>query len=151
LEKAYEEPEKYDFSGMDGNMIREDMTFFKICRIACGQILKSKGFEEIFSYPDDFKFDLILVDFVCSSCLLPLVHKFKYPPVIGLFGYDMAPYRYNYIGGHDYPAYGKDFKDFQNFLKMNLITASINLFTFDTNMNFWERLQNTFMYKFEYL
>lgn len=114
-------------------------------------VLKSKGLEEILSYPDDMKFDLILVDLVCTSCLLPLVHKFKYPPVIALFGYDMAPYRYAYIGGHDFPAYGKNSRfNLKDCFKRISIPASYNLYTFDTNMNFWERLKNTLAYNFEH-
>ncbi|CAH1728197.1 unnamed protein product [Chironomus riparius] len=61
--------------------------------------------DKILSYSNDFKFDLVINDFTCGPCLLPIVHKFNYPPIIGVTPFLNPPYTHFTIGGHKYPAY----------------------------------------------
>lgn len=68
-------------------------------------MLESNGLQTILDYPDDFKFDLVLHDYTIGPCVLPLIHKFKYPPLIATTAFDNPPYRIHWIGGHNYPAY----------------------------------------------
>jgi glucuronosyltransferase len=63
------------------------------------------GLEKILNYPDDFKFDLVINDFTCGSYLLPLVHKFKYPPVVAVTAYNNPSYSNLFYGGHKYASY----------------------------------------------
>lgn len=51
---------------------------------ACAGCLSSKGYQQLLDFPDDFKFDLIVYDFTMSQCLLALVHKFNYPPMLSV-------------------------------------------------------------------
>lgn len=45
---------------------------------------KTEGLRKIKNYPNDFKFDLIIVDINTGHCLYPLLEKFRYPPVIAV-------------------------------------------------------------------
>lgn len=68
-------------------------------------MVKTNGFRTLASYPDDFRFDLIISDVTTGWCLLGFVHKFKYPPLMTVtpFGYlpDLGPF----VGGHHYYSY----------------------------------------------
>ena len=71
----------------------------------CDGIFASNGLETILNYPNDFKFDVVIHDFTCGPCLLPLVHKFKYPSLISITAFGIPPYTLVSIGGHKYPGY----------------------------------------------
>ena len=73
---------------------------------SCKAILQtSEGINQILSYPNDFKFDLVIYDFTCGPCILPIVHKFKYPAIVGVSPFLNPPYTDLIIGGHKYPSY----------------------------------------------
>lgn len=59
-------------------------------------------------------------------CLMGFIHKFNYPPIIGISAFKMSPEILEVIGGHYYPAYIPHFS-----------------LQYDINMNFFERLHNT--------
>lgn len=88
----------------------------------------SNGFKTLLSYPDDFKFDLILFDFSCGPYLLGFLHKFNYPPLVGLSAFSVPPYVYDYIGGHRQPAYVSHF-----------------VLHYGNDMTFFQRLHNQFV------
>lgn len=50
----------------------------------CHGMVKSYGFHQLMIYPEDFKFDLILYDYLYQPCLLPFYSRFKYPPLIAI-------------------------------------------------------------------
>lgn len=78
----------------------------KYCYIGCKSILNSlKGLDIILNYPDNFKFDLIISDFTCGPCFLPLMHKFNYPSLIGVTPFNNPSSTVNLIGGHKFPSY----------------------------------------------
>lgn len=99
------------------------------CDLACDGILKSKGLEQILNYPDDFKFDLVLYDVTCGPCMLPLMHKFKYPPLITVTAFNNPPYAVQIVGGQKYPA-----------------TVPHYYSDYSNRMNFQQRLTNHFLY-----
>lgn len=78
---------------------------YDFCIVCCLGIVKSKGIEVILNYPNDFKFDVVVYDFTCGSCLLPFLHKFNYPPLISVSAFNHPPYSHHLIGGQKYPAY----------------------------------------------
>lgn len=41
----------------------------------------------------------------CGPCILPIVHKFNYPPIVGVSAFLNPTYTTFTIGGHKYPAY----------------------------------------------
>lgn len=107
------------------NAISGVISFHKWALVACKGFFESNGFSTLMNYPDDFKFELALVDFNCGPCLLGFLHKFNYPPVVGLSAFSVPPYIYDYVGGHRQPAYVPHY--------------DVN---FDNNMNFFQRVFN---------
>lgn len=95
------------------------ITVNDFCDLACDGILKSKGLEQIINYPDDFKFDLVLYDLTCGPCMLPLVHRFKYPPLVAVTAFSNPPFTPQLIGGQKFPAtvphYYSDYSNHMNF------------------------------------
>ena len=78
----------------------------KYCYIGCKSILNSpQGLDIILNYPDNFNFDLIISDFTCGPCFLPLMHKFNYPSLIGVTPFNNPSSTVNLIGGHKFPSY----------------------------------------------
>lgn len=72
----------------------------------CRAVMKGKnGIKQILNYPENFKFDLVINDFAAGPCVLPIIHKFNYPPIIGVTPFLNPSYTTNLIGGHKYPAY----------------------------------------------
>ncbi|XP_055626412.1 UDP-glucosyltransferase 2-like [Toxorhynchites rutilus septentrionalis] len=115
-------------------LVQSLMTFYKYAISMCEGVLKSKGLQTILDYPDGFKFDLVLYDFTCGPCLMGLFDKFGQPPLIGVTAFNIPPYTVDLIGGHKYPAY-----------------IPYYTLTYDTDMNFFQRLQNSFIYTVDYL
>lgn len=71
----------------------------------CQGVYKSKGLDIILNYPDSFKFDALIYDFTGIACLLPLLHKFNYPPLIAVSPFDDPVHAHSIMGGKIYPAY----------------------------------------------
>uniref|UniRef100_A0A182PSE1 UDP-glycosyltransferases domain-containing protein n=1 Tax=Anopheles epiroticus TaxID=199890 RepID=A0A182PSE1_9DIPT len=94
----------------------------------CRGALKSGGLSVILNYPDGFRFDLVLYDFGCGPCLLPLLHKFNYPPLIALTPFSNPPYSVDIVGGHKQYAYTPHFA-----------------LPYSFDMSFAERVYNTYL------
>ncbi|XP_059613971.1 UDP-glycosyltransferase UGT5-like [Phlebotomus argentipes] len=67
--------------------------------------LKSTGFRQLLDYPDDFKFDLVIHDFMVSGILLPFAKKFNNPPIIALTAFFSVEYSASVVGGTLNTAY----------------------------------------------
>lgn len=50
----------------------------------CESMVNSNGYKQLLNYPDDFKFDLIMHDFIIHPCLLAFMHKFNYPSLMSI-------------------------------------------------------------------
>lgn len=99
-------------------------------RIQCDGIALSKGLDVIRNYPDDFKFDLVINDYTCGACLLGLLPKFKYPPLIGLSSFNNPAYTADIIGGD----------------KLGLTVKPFYFLSYDANnMNIIDRICNGFL------
>lgn len=85
-------------------------------------------------YPDNFKVDLILYDFTLGPCVLGFLHKFNYPPVVGITAYNNPAYTVEIVGGHNYYAY--------------IPYCSLH---YDSNMNFFQRLHNLYIHLYDYV
>jgi glucuronosyltransferase len=103
------------------------------CFLSCEGILISKGLDQIINYPDKFKFDAVIYDFTCGPCLLPLLHKFNYPPLIAVTAFSNPPYSQALTGGQKFPGLVPHF-----FLSYSNI------------MNFQQRLLNHLTYFLDY-
>lgn len=102
------------------------------CDKCCEGILASEGLDTILNYPNDFKFDAVIHDFNCYPCLLPLIHKFNYPPLISATAFSNPPFTNHLIGGHKYPAFVPHY-----------------LLHYNQLMTFPQRFFNTFVYAFD--
>lgn len=145
LEESYENLEKIMASKGDNfnimeyakesesNKINAARVLSDYAILSCDAIYNSKnGFEKILSYPNDFKFDIVINDFTCSACVLPIAHKFNYPPIVGVSAFLNPPYTHFLIGGNKYPAYIPHY-----------------LLDFKPPMTFFQRFYNLLIYTIE--
>jgi hypothetical protein len=109
--------------------LKSVFSFYDFGSFMCEGIALSKGIRTIKNYNDDFKFDLVIHDFTCGPCLLGLMPKFKYPPIIGISAFNNPPYTVDIVGGD----------------KLGLTTKPFYLLNYDVNMNFLQRLHNGFI------
>uniref|UniRef100_A0A182K8V2 UDP-glycosyltransferases domain-containing protein n=1 Tax=Anopheles christyi TaxID=43041 RepID=A0A182K8V2_9DIPT len=136
LEKVYST--LYEEEGLDLLEVSKEtpfqslFTFKEFYLGMCRGALKSDGLNVILNYPDHFRFDLVLYDFGCGPCLLPLLHKFHYPPLISLTAFSNPPFSIDIIGGHKQYAYAPHFA-----------------LPYGFDMSFPERVYNTYLCLFE--
>lgn len=105
-------------------------SFYDFGSFMCEGVGLSKGLNVILSYPDNFKFDLVINDYTCGACLLGLLPKFKYPPLIGISAFNNPPYTADIVGGD----------------KLGLTAKPFYTLSYDNNMNFFERMHNGFIH-----
>ncbi|KAH8398848.1 hypothetical protein KR222_008773 [Zaprionus bogoriensis] len=94
----------------------------------------SKGFKQLLDYPDDFHFDVIINDYTIGPHLLGFVHKFRYPPVIGITAFHNKPLVLDFMSNSYFPA---------------LIPYYSTLYS--PKMSFLERLDNTLIFALDTL
>ncbi|CAG9802034.1 unnamed protein product [Chironomus riparius] len=109
------------------------MSFHHFNKILCEGIKMSKGIEVIKKYPNSFKFDLVINDYVCGPCLLGLLPKFKYPPLVGISAFNNPPYTVDIVGGD----------------KLGLTVKPFYLLYYDEHMSFGQRMHNGFINFFD--
>jgi glucuronosyltransferase len=103
--------------------------FYEFEQFMCEGIAKSvKGMNFIRNYPKDFKFDLVVHDFTCGPCLLGLLPKFRYPPLVGISAFNNPPYTVDIVGGD----------------KLGLTVKPFYGLYYDSNMNIFQRFKNGF-------
>lgn len=138
MEKAYEElqsgenPINYMEMAAEQNKLAEIVEIQDFCDINCDGILKSRGLDVILNYPNEFKFDAVVYDFTCGPCLLPLIHKFNYPPLISVTAFGNPPFSVHLSSDQNYPSYVPHYTT-----------------TYPQRMSFPQRICNTFWYAFE--
>lgn len=104
-------------------------SFYDFGTYMCEGIALSKGLSVLRKYPNDFKFDLVVHDYTCGPCLLGVLPKFHYPPLIGLSAFNNPPYTTDIVGGD----------------KLGLTTKPFYLLHYDSDMNIFQRLHNGFI------
>lgn len=137
LEKVYDFVHEGDDSGdpvdllelSNSNDFKTLFAFHDYIRMGCSGMFASKGLDEILNYPNDFKFDVAIHDFTCGPCLLPLIHKFNYPPLITVTAFSNPPFTTLTLGGQKYPAYIPHY-----------------MLNYPLYMSFGQRLYNTIIY-----
>lgn len=105
------------------------MMMFQLMTAVCVEAFKSKGFEQLMAYPDNFKFDLVINDYTMSPCMLAVLPKFKYPPQIGISAFSNPPYTADFMGGD----------------RLGLTIKPHFSLSYDKNMNIFQRLNNGFL------
>jgi glucuronosyltransferase len=117
----------------------------------CKGVLQSEGLNTILNYPNDFKFDVVVYDFLCGPCLIPLLHKFGYPPLIAISALNTPQFKVDLIGGHQYPAYGNFEKfTFSWYFYHNFFTVPFFASDLPNYMNFYQRLYSYILYQWEH-
>ncbi|XP_049297584.1 UDP-glucosyltransferase 2-like [Anopheles funestus] len=126
----YTGPDSIDLLEMaNENLFKSVISFYRDFVVhECAGTLKSKGLKFVMDYPDDFRFDLVLHDFTCGPCLLGLLHKFKYPPLVSVTAFNNPPYSTEVIGGHKFYSY-----------------VPFYSLSYGTEMNFFQRVHNTLL------
>ncbi|XP_055702593.1 UDP-glucosyltransferase 2-like [Phlebotomus papatasi] len=106
LYKGYEDVDNMnllDF-GYDGNLA----TIFEVEEYylnTLAGIKKSTGYKQLLAYPDDFKFDLVIYDYMGLPTILGFLHKFKNPPLIGVTAFHAVSPTINLVGSSFNPSY----------------------------------------------
>ena len=116
----------------DESSLHSVFDIYGFAEINCDGILNSNGLNIILNYPNDFKFDAVIYDFTCGPCLLPLLHKFNYPPLISVSAFGNPPFTHHLTGGQKHPAFVPHF--------------ALN---YPQLMNFPQRAYNYFLHAFD--
>ena len=101
----------------------------------CDTIYKSEGVKQLLNYPDNFKFNLAIYDFTMTPCILGLLPKFKYPPLVGISAFSNPPYTADIVGGD----------------RLGLRVKPYFSLYYDKDMNIFQRLNNGFLNFFDAL
>ncbi|XP_055531270.1 UDP-glucosyltransferase 2-like [Wyeomyia smithii] len=131
LEKVYSSMQEMEVNYVEmskESSLRTVFNFLDYSVSLCDAMLTSQGLAVLEQYPDDFKFDLVVYDFGCGPCLLSLLHKFNYPPLLSLTAFNNPPFSVDIVGGHKHFAYTPYF--------------ALN---YNSKMNFWQRAYNTLL------
>ncbi|KAJ6644162.1 UDP-glycosyltransferase UGT5 [Pseudolycoriella hygida] len=133
----YKETVKEYFTPYEVSPFAKLQDFTGLMEAVCKEILATDGFETLSSYPNDFRFDLIIHDITLGSCLLGFMHKFNYPPVIAVTAFSHPPYMHQYVGGHYFtsyiPHYELPYSQEMNFSQrfMNFLVHIYDLFNWE--------------------
>lgn len=98
------------------------------CLLMCQAQEKSVGVKALLNYPDDFSFDLVIYDSTCGPCMLGMIHKFKYPPVIGVTAFNNPPYTTDVMGGYKSGLMAPPFYTLHYGKQMNIFQRTLNGF-----------------------
>ncbi|XP_030378353.1 UDP-glucuronosyltransferase 3A1-like [Scaptodrosophila lebanonensis] len=103
--------------------------FYKFGLETARHIAKSNGMQQLLNYPDDFHFDLIVNDYTMGPYLLGFVHKFRYPPILGMSAFHNPPITMDFMSNTYLPA-----------------LTPFHSTSYSPQMNFFQRLHNTLIF-----
>ncbi|KAG4073664.1 hypothetical protein HA402_000888 [Bradysia odoriphaga] len=110
------------------------LSLYAFGTVSCIGASRSQGLKVLLNYPNSFKVDLIIYDYTLGPCVLGFLHKFNYPPVVGVTAFNIAPCTVDVIGGHTHYGY--------------IPYLSLN---YDMDMNLWQKLHNLWIYAYDYI
>ncbi|KAG4078371.1 hypothetical protein HA402_013081 [Bradysia odoriphaga] len=90
MEKVYETVEASSDTTFDifnigfTNVILQYFDTPELTIAVCEGLTKSNGWNQLNSYPNDFKFDLLIHDYMTGGCLLSFGKKFNNPPLVSM-------------------------------------------------------------------
>ncbi|KAH8302417.1 hypothetical protein KR044_006371 [Drosophila immigrans] len=100
-----DEKNKMDINSFIGAGSYETFHVHNIYGIRTAEFIAlSKGMQQLLDYPDDFKFDVIINDYTMGPYLLGFVHKFNYPPVVGITAFHNTPLVLDFMSNSYFPA-----------------------------------------------
>lgn len=89
----------------DINSFESIKTMYDWCAAISEYGFTTQGFKTIMNYPDDFKFDVVIMDITIGQAFYPIINKFNNPPVVGITAFLLPPYLSSAMGNHLYPAF----------------------------------------------
>ncbi|GLG92304.1 UDP-glucuronosyltransferase 2B15 [Gryllus bimaculatus] len=113
----------------DGDAIALIRHMTPTLKIIVDEQLASKQIQNFLRYNASEKFDLVFIEALMYQAYYGLLHTVGSPPLIGMVSLGGLAFNYNAIGNPHNPAVNPDI-----FSKNS------------ENMNFWERLENTYIY-----
>ncbi|KAK7788727.1 hypothetical protein R5R35_013368 [Gryllus longicercus] len=113
----------------DGDAIALIRHMTPALKIIVDEQLASKQIQNFLRYNASEKFDLVFIEALMYQAYYGLLHTVGSPPLIGMVSLGGLAFNYNAIGNPHNPAVNPD-------------VFSKN----SENMNFWERLENTYIY-----
>uniref|UniRef100_A0A6M2DU74 Putative udp-glucoronosyl and udp-glucosyl transferase n=1 Tax=Xenopsylla cheopis TaxID=163159 RepID=A0A6M2DU74_XENCH len=121
-------------TGNPEDIITHDVTqdikiFYQFVKILSSIIVETSGYKQLLAYPNNFKFDLVMVDYTGLPDMFGFVHKFGYPPVVGITAFMTPPNTYEVIGNPVVPSLIPFYSSF-----------------YSGDMTFWERSMNAYYY-----
>lgn len=90
--------------------------------------------QRLLDYPEDFNFDAIITNTQIGPNLLGFLHKFNYPPFIGISPVHSSLFHTMYMGDYSQPSY------------IPFLSSD-----YSTNMSFTERIYNSFLYYLSFM
>ncbi|KAG4075278.1 hypothetical protein HA402_003069 [Bradysia odoriphaga] len=92
--------EELNFVDMGSQSALDQMAeYSKYTMLMCEGHVASSGWKQLENYPKDFKFDLIIYDYITGGCLIAFANKFKNVPIIGATAFN-DNFRSNSLAGH---------------------------------------------------
>uniref|UniRef100_A0A182K6E0 UDP-glycosyltransferases domain-containing protein n=1 Tax=Anopheles christyi TaxID=43041 RepID=A0A182K6E0_9DIPT len=110
------------------------ISFYRFGLLGCEGAITSKGLQQLLQYPADFRFDLVIYDFTCGPCVLGLMQKFQFPPLVSVTGFGVPQFTEQLVGGHKASSYVPHFTQLT-----------------DNPMPFTQRFSNTLIHLFDAL
>uniref|UniRef100_A0A6P7GID3 UDP-glucuronosyltransferase 2B9-like n=1 Tax=Diabrotica virgifera virgifera TaxID=50390 RepID=A0A6P7GID3_DIAVI len=97
--------ESFDLDGIiESNDFENLLLYHHWGTSACEHTVQTKGLSKLLSYPRD-SFDLILVEYTLSPCLLYLIQAFNYPPTVVITPFLLPSFLAETFGSDVQPAY----------------------------------------------
>lgn len=127
--------QEFDLFEEEPNSFADVYMIYNFMSATCEAIYQSEGVKQLLNYPDEFKFDLVVYDYTMTPCILGVLPKFKYPPLIGVTAFSNPPYTVDVAGGD----------------RLGLTVKPYFSLYYDRNMNIFQRLHNGFLNFFDAL
>ncbi|XP_058832660.1 UDP-glycosyltransferase UGT5-like [Topomyia yanbarensis] len=135
---AMEEEDYIEFGQM--NPFAVVMSFSELELYVCELAIKSPGFKSLLEYPKEFRFELVIHDHLAGPCLLALLTRFNYPPLILATAYNRLSTTTESLGSLIFPGFIPN-QVYDVYGSMNFYQRCYNFLLFT-----WEILWKEFIY-----
>ena len=109
---------------------------FQVCQLA----IQTDGFKMLMNYPNNYKFEVIIHDFLAGPCLLVCLHKFKKAQLISVTAFNGLSTTVSLTGSMIYPSFIPNYV-YDITPKMNFIQRLNNFM-----LSFWELFYREWIY-----
>lgn len=122
------------------NPFEVHISFFDLEFFICERAIRSKGFLDLLNYPNLYQFHLVVHDHLAGPCLLTLLSRFNYPPLVLASAYNRLTTTTTSLGSLIYPGFiPNQVNDVD--VPMNFCQRMLNFL-----IAFWELYYKEFIY-----